>query len=184
MRLFIAIELPAHVKEVLSGLQTDIPGVRWVPAEQLHLTLLFLGEIEPECLDELCSRLATIAVPPFTFTFDRIGCFPRSGSAKILWAGIKEQPGLARLALLVREAALICAIQTDERPFSPHITLARSKQPDFGNAAEFINLPIIASKFSVPVRNFTLYHSRLTQQGAVHEAIRVFPLSAPAGHGH
>jgi len=181
MRLFVAIDMPAEIKEILTGLRVDMPGVRWVPPEQLHLTLLFLGEIAPESLDRLCNRLAAIALPPFRLTFDRTGCFPHHGSPKILWAGVKQQPALAGLARRIREAAEICGILTDEKPFAPHITLARVKQPTACNAAGFINRLISAKKLSIPVRNFILYQSRLTQQGALHDAIRQFPLSAPAG---
>ena len=178
MRLFVAVDMPAEVKEKLASLQTAIPGVRWLPAEQLHLTLVFLGEIEPENLDGLCSALAAIAVPPFTLTFDRTGCFPHPGAPKVLWAGVKQQPALAGLALLVREAAESCGIKTDERPFSPHITLGRSRQPASCTAADFSKQLISDKKLSIPVLSFILYQSRLTQQGAIHEAIREFRLSA------
>ena len=179
MRLFLAIEMPAEVKEILSTLRQDIAGVRWVPPEQLHLTLLFLGELAPENLDRLCNALATIAIAPFTLTFDRTGCFPRPAAPRILWAGIKPHPALSRLVLLSREAAADCGVLVDEKPFSPHITLARSKQPAPSQATDFSGRPIIDKKLSMPVDRFILYQSTLTQQGAIHEAIRAFRLVVP-----
>jgi len=179
MRLFLAIEMPAEIKEILSTLRKDMPGVRWVPPEQLHLTLLFLGELAPENLDRLCNALAAIAIPPFTLTFDRTGCFPRPAAPRILWAGIKPQPALSRLVLLVREAAADCGVIVEEKPFSPHITLARIKQPNPCPVTDFSGRLITDKKLSLPVDRFILCQSTLAPQGAIHEAIRVFRLAAP-----
>ena len=179
MRLFIAIEIPAEVKKILSTLRRDIPGVRWVPPEQLHLTLLFLGEVAPENLDRLCTALAAITIAPFTLTFDRTGCFPRPTAPRILWAGIKPQPALSRLVHLAREAAAECGVIVEEKPFSPHITLARIKHPNPCPVNDYSGRPITDKKLSVPVDRFILYQSTLTQQGAIHEAIRAFRFIAP-----
>ena len=179
MRLFLAIEMPAEVKEILSTLRRDIHGVRWVPPEQLHLTLLFLGELAPENLDRLCTTLATIAIAPFSLTFDRTGCFPRPAAPRILWAGIIPHPVLSRLVLLVREAAADCGVIVDEKPFSPHITLARIKHPKPCPVTGFTGRPITDKKLPVPVDRFILYQSTLTSQGAIHEAVRAFRLAAP-----
>jgi 2'-5' RNA ligase len=176
MRLFIAIELSDEVKEILSGLRSEIPGVRWVPSEQMHLTLLFLGEIAQDQLETLCNALAAISINPFTLTFDRTGCFPRPASPRVLWAGVERQEVLERLVRLVSEASSACGIQTEERSFSPHITMGRIKEPTSCNVANFINRPVNDRKLSVQVRSFILYKSSLTQQGAIHEVVREFPL--------
>jgi 2'-5' RNA ligase len=174
MRLFIAIDMPDDVKRVLSGLRRDIPGVRWVPPEQMHLTLLFLGEVPEERLEILCCALSTIEIFPFTLNFSRTGCFPRPSSPRVLWAGVDRQPVLTELAQRVRKATESCGIQIDERAFSPHITLARIKQPASCNVFDFINRPVSDNKLSVPVQHFTLYQSCLTQHGAIHKEIMVF----------
>jgi len=178
MRLFIAIDMPENVKGILSDLCREIPGVRWVPQEQLHLTLLFLGDIGQEKLDLLCNALADVTIQQFTLTLGRTGCFPHPKAPRILWVGIDPHPALAELALCVRQAVETCGIPIEEKPFSPHITVARIRQPGTCNATGFINRPVHPLPVSFPVREFTLYQSSLTPQGAIHTAIKLFWLVA------
>src|ERR1700681_1095754 len=129
MRLFIAIELPDDLKMALGRLKVDVPGTRWVPTEQLHLTLAFLGEVEEKTAGELSEGLALIQTPPFQLCFSGPGCFPDCRRPRVLWAGLEPHPRLMHLAAEVHGAALACSIPQEERPFSPHITLARLKFP-------------------------------------------------------
>jgi 2'-5' RNA ligase len=175
MRLFIAIELPAEIKDKLVGLRQDIAGARWVNPEQLHLTLLFLGEQTEETLDRLVPALSEIRVVPIELEIITTGCFPHPRAARVLWAGFKPQPKMNRLAERVRTAAESCGILLEKRPFSPHITLARLKQSGASDVSRFLDQNIRGRFPLIDIRQFVLFQSCLTQQGAIHKPIRLFP---------
>lgn len=179
MRLFIAIELPDEIKKQLEEMRTDIPGSRWVPLEQIHLTLSFLGEVDDTALDLLSGALATINVPGFNLCFSGTGCFPDRRRPRVLWVALEPEPLLNSLAVLVREAVLDCSIPQEERPFSPHITLARLKFPAPREVGAFLDQPQKQKLPAVSVREFALFQSLLTSQGAVHTPVKTFALFTP-----
>lgn len=181
MRLFIAIEIPDDLKKMIGRLKADIPGARWVPAEQIHLTLAFLGEVEVAGVMLLDKELGRIQLPAFSLCFSGTGCFPGRHRPRVLWIGVEPNQHLQTLAAVVREAVLACCIPQEERPFSPHITLARLKLPP---SREFDSFLDQHQKQKLPpfmVREFTLFQSRLTPQGAVHIPIKNYPLAATGG---
>ena len=175
MRLFIAIELPDAVKMILAQLRADIPGARWVPAGQIHLTLAFLGEVGDAASKLLTDELAAIRAPGFPLRFSGTGCFPNRNRPRVLWVGVEPEPRLYELAARVHDAVNACNIPQEERPFSPHITLARLKLPANREVEAFLDQsqqpeipPIVAGEF-------ILFQSLLTPKGAIHTPIRVFP---------
>lgn len=177
MRLFIAIELPDNLKTALGKLRVDIPGARWVPTEQLHLTLAFLGEVEDKTVGKLCEGLALLHIPSFHLCFSGTGCFPNRHRPRVLWAGLEPHPRLMRLAAGVHGTVLACGIPLEDRPFSPHITLARLKFPAVREVDAFLTMPQKQKLLPFPVSEFTLFQSMLTQKGASHVPIRTFPLA-------
>ncbi len=183
MRLFIAIELPGEVKRKLAGLRTEIPGARWVPLEQLHLTLSFLGEVDDEMRELLTEELHEIVTPGFDLHFSGTGCFPNSRHPRVLWVGLAAEQLLTKLAELVRKAVISCDIPQEERPFSPHITLARFREPAGREVAAFLEKHQRLELPTVKVREFVLFQSRLTPQGAIHIPVRQFPLLATESCG-
>jgi RNA 2',3'-cyclic 3'-phosphodiesterase len=176
MRLFIAIEPPDDVKTALGRLRVEVPGARWVPVEQLHLTLAFMGEVEEKTAEKLSERLSLIHSPPFNLRFSVTGCFPNRHRPRVLWAGLDSQPSLTQLAAVVHEAVLVCGIPQEERPFSPHITLARLSIPPPMGIDAFLDQPEKRIFPTFPVREIILFQSRLTQHGAVHIPIKTFPV--------
>lgn len=181
MRLFIAIELPDDLKKALGRLRADIPGARWVPLEQIHLTLAFLGKVEEKTVERLTSELAHIQAPAFELCFAGAGCFPNRHRPRVLWIGLAPEPRLTDLAARVHEVVLSCDIPQEERPFSPHITLARFKFPASRETGAFLDLH---QKLELPpfsAQEFILFQSRLTPQGAVHTPVKIFALAASGG---
>jgi RNA 2',3'-cyclic 3'-phosphodiesterase len=144
IRTFIAVELPddlrrsvVRVQEKLkralpiSGRQSDV-RLQWVRAESLHLTLKFLGDIEESQLEPIRAALsgAVQAVPSFTMEVEGIGAFPDAHAPRVIWAGLRAGPpqhALLTLASTVEAALVPLGFQTEEKPFSPHLTLARVK---------------------------------------------------------
>jgi len=95
----------------------------------------------------------------------------------VLWAGLEPEPLLNGLAAAVREAVLACDIPLEERPFSPHITLARLRFPAPREVATFLDHPLKQISPHADIHEFTLFQSRLTFQGAVHTPVKAFALS-------
>lgn len=137
MRLFTALVPPRQVTDALGDAvrhgRRHEPRLRWVAPEHWHLTLVFLGEVDPERLPSLGTELerAAAAHPPLDLTLDGWGTFPRQDRrASVLWAGVGGHTrALAGLVGDLRSAAGQAGVETGERPYVPHITIARSRPP-------------------------------------------------------
>jgi 2'-5' RNA ligase len=138
MRLFVAIEPPAAVLAEMAAaverLHASAPELRWTSQSAWHLTLAFLGEVDEAILPELTTRLERAAHrhPPQRLAIEGGGAFPSATRARVLWAGIRaDNRALASLAASVAAGARRAgAPPHDEgRKYSPHLTLARSRQP-------------------------------------------------------
>ena len=126
-RLFVALTPPAPVRAELAALEdTDLAGVRWTPAANLHLTLRFIGDTDDEKRAAMETALARVRVEPFVLPVGGLGVFPPRGPAKVLWAGVGGgHTRLYQLRKQVDEALLSVDMTIDVRNFSPHFTVAR-----------------------------------------------------------
>jgi|DewCreStandDraft_4_1066084.scaffolds.fasta_scaffold47982_3 2'-5' RNA ligase len=135
LRTFIAILLDEAVRRRLVSLQDGMmslaPDVKWVAPENLHVTMLFLGEVDAlEVVDicrevrEVCSRRS-----PIELTLSGVGCFPNERRPKVIWAGIEQgREALVELHHAIEEPLLkLGAYRREEREFTPHVTLGRAK---------------------------------------------------------
>jgi RNA 2',3'-cyclic 3'-phosphodiesterase len=164
VRLFAAVELPADVRTAIevatAPLRPTIAGFRWVPAENLHLTLVFLGWVHPDDVEPVRAVLGTAVAPagPFTARLGAAGRFPDRGKARVLWVGFASGgDALTDLACRAREA--VADRVPDARPFRPHITIARAKQPVRLTAASLGAVPSIGR--DVVIEAVTLFRSHL-----------------------
>ena len=170
-RLFIGLELPETDRAMLAGLDPRIKGLRWLPAEQLHLTMSFLGDVEADAEKRLRDALADVHVGAFFLPVEGVGAF---GGARpsIVWAGVgKGHPHLFALHKHIQDAALHAGLEPDLRPFHPHITLGRASRQ--GGVSRQALLPFLRrhaeTEFALwKVTGFALYSSVLSQQGAAH----------------
>lgn len=184
MRLFVAVDLPhAEVEALDAGVGARSAGLRWVPPEQWHITLVFCGEVEERVVPELRTRLARAAgrTPALSLRLTGAGTFPRQAAkARVLWVGLDgEVRELSRLAERCAAAARRCGIAIEDRPFRPHLTLARARRDAVDAREELARLSSYAGT-SWPVRNIRLVHSTLG--GRVHhQTLDTFVL-APAAH--
>lgn len=179
-RLFVAIDLPDEIKTELLRLRADIPGARWVAPNQFHLTLHFLGDVETERMPAIIEALNTVDVDTFSLTLEGVGRFPPGrGAARVLWVGIHPDPELIELHRQVEHTLGILGFVPEDRPFSPHLTLARFKEPKPLSAvdqflAHHRNRTIEAGT----VREFVLFSSLLRPQGPLYSREAVFKLSS------
>lgn len=177
MRLFVAIPLPEAVREKLSGLYQTMDGVRWQSQSQLHITLKFLGETDRDQLPELIRGLKSIRDSAFRMTISGFGTFPEKGRPKILWIGVAKPEPLEELQQKVEQQCVEIGFEGEDRPFIPHITLARIKGTPRRDVMSFINQHKTVKFSRVPVNEFVLYESKLQPDGAVHEKVEKFTLN-------
>ncbi|KPV40563.1 hypothetical protein AN478_05090 [Thiohalorhabdus denitrificans] len=169
-RLFFALWPPADLqKELAEAARAALGGRRGrlVPAENLHVTLAFLGEVGPEarrCAEEAADTLNGEAFP---LTLDRLGYWARRG---LLWAGPTRTPeALPALADELGRALEPCGVERDRRPFQVHITVARK-------AARMPGRQVIGP-LEWRVDRFVLVASSLGPQGAAYTTLREWPLA-------
>lgn len=125
-RLFVALTPPEPVRAELADLAEDLEGARWVPADNLHLTLRFIGDADDEKRERIEAALARVRVEPFVLPVGELGVFPPRGPAKVLWAGVGGgHTRLWQLRKQVDEALLSVDLTIDVRTFAPHFTVAR-----------------------------------------------------------
>lgn len=174
-RLFVALRPPEPVREALLDVMDDDPGMRWQDEDQLHLTLAFLGEVDPRAEQDLVDSVAAVHTPPFTLEIRGVGHFERKGMASALWAGIAPSEPLTRLQQRVVAACRRAGVEPDRKSFRPHVTLARlnrSSPPAGGWLAAHGTLA--AGPWEV--REFVLYESRLAPGGSQYEPLVSFSL--------
>jgi RNA 2',3'-cyclic 3'-phosphodiesterase len=176
-RLFIAIDMPDHVKQVLTELPRNIAGARWVGPEELHLTLRFIGEVDQLTFTAIRKALSNVRFSSFPLTLCRVGHFPPRRDPRVLWVGMENSEALDRLQQNVELALVDAAIAPDERPFSPHITLARFKETPASAVLRFetAHADLVCPSFEVT--EFILYSSVLTPKGAIHTKEAVYGCS-------
>ncbi|WP_183360161.1 RNA 2',3'-cyclic phosphodiesterase [Geomonas limicola] len=179
-RLFIAIDIPHAIKEDLSQLTGEVPGARWVPPDQNHLTLRFIGDVDPPVSAALKKVLASLSFLPFPLELRGVGHFPPGRRPpRVLWVGIVETPQLFQLQLNVELAVQEAGIPPEERPFSAHLTLARLKESHGSAVSRFEQQHRELSYPPFQVAQVILFSSVLTPQGAIHRKELVVPAAAP-----
>ena len=168
-RLFVAIDLPESTKHLLVDLDPQIRGVRWLDAEQMHLTLGFFGTV-PEHVDlKLRERLLAIVFGVFFLPIAGVGTFPPKGPPKIIWIGVgRGHPHLFQLHKRVQEAALGAGLEPELRPFHPHVTLARCQRISPQTVRKFLKANADLDAGMIRVDSFHLYSSKLTSAGPIH----------------
>lgn len=176
-RLFVALPLPPTVAESLAALATALRGFVWVPAERLHLTLRFVGEVPHERIEPLATALEAVRVAPFHLALDGLGVFPPRGPPQVLWAGVGAgHPRLFQLRQQIDDTVLRCGIAADLRRFLPHLTLARCGRANPAAVRAWLHRHRGWTGPSFHVDAFRLYASDLQPNGALHTSLRVFPL--------
>lgn len=188
LRAFIAVEISPVIQQAIHSETESLRRalgpelVRWVPCENLHLTLKFLGDISSANVDMLADMLTAEAgrASPFSMRVSGLGSFPtlRHGSgqapkrARVLWVGLHAPAGLAALQHGIESAAAKIGYEAEERPFSPHLTIGRvrpqvtaSEQRSIWQALERTQVGDLGE---TDVSSVHLYKSDLNRNGAVY----------------
>jgi 2'-5' RNA ligase len=184
VRLFAAIEIPGKIRSTLALLLKELRGVapdaKWVRPENLHVTLKFLGEVDPARLGPIQASLRAIRNSGLvTLNFRGLGFFPNEKHPRVLWAGIDPSTNLRPLAEDIDRSLHEIGFPLEEKPFTPHLTLARfyaSGLPP--NLAAAIKQNASQDFGSLGARQFHLIESKLKPGGAEYTTIETFPIFA------
>jgi RNA 2',3'-cyclic 3'-phosphodiesterase len=171
MRLFVGLELPWEVRQrvaLLAG--AGLPGARWVPKENYHVTLRFIGEAPRFLAEEIDHALAALKAPAFTLTLAGVGTFAKGGRSQSLWLGAERCEPLERLQGKIETALQRCGLEPERRRFQPHLTLARLDGTAEARLAGFVQAHNLFRVEPVPVELFTLFSSRLGKEQPVYTA--------------
>ena len=178
--LFFALPAPAEVRALAARFQEELrrcaAPARFPPLEGLHITLAFLGQVDPGAVPALmeAARAAAGKVRAFPLRTAGQGGFPRSGQARVLWLGFEPEPALAQLAEELGRSLQAGGIPFDAKPFLPHLTLARFRAPvDLGRLPGLRTEPV-----RFPVGRFALYQSVATAQGPRYQELGSVELPA------
>lgn len=178
-RLFVSLDLPRTVSSPLVRLNPQIPGVRWLAAEQIHLTLAFLGNVDAESEEKLRVQLSGIHFNAFFLPLREIRAFPARGHPGVLWVGVgRGHPHLFQLHKRVTAAALGAGLEPDLRPWRPHLTLARCRNVSTQSLHRFLREQADFDGGLVRIDSFRLKSSRPGAAASVYTTELAVPAAA------
>ena len=170
IRLFVALALAEELRSALAALAGGIQGARWVPPENYHLTLRFIGEVERWRAEEADEALAAIRGRSFDLALRGVGTFEKGGRIGALWVGAERSEALAHLQSKVETALQRIGLEPERRRFAPHVTLARTDRADPAKLIAWVQAHNLFRAAPVRVESFTLFSSRLGKENPVYEA--------------
>ena len=194
MRLFIALDIDdairARIARFMDGVSPFAPDARWVTPEFLHVTLKFIGEEPDDSVDRIRLALESVAAPTAEIRFRGFGFFPTAKSARVFWIGMDAGLHLALLSTAIDDATAALGSAKEDRAFSPHLTLARSRggsgtprplTTDKPNRAFEHLQEKLASRptpefGTMTPREFFLYQSQLSPKGSKYTKLAAFNL--------
>jgi len=191
VRLFVALEIPAAVRDNLAAqieelreLSTKVADKRprWVRPENLHVTLKFIGEASPANVEGIRDALSAIRSDvPVEIKFRGLGFFPNEQHPRVLWAGLDASANLPSLAGDIDGALEMQGIARERRPFTPHLTLARIEPPGLHEKLHAAIQKNGVHEFgSFQTREFHLIESKLKPAGAEYTTLASYPFTLEA----
>lgn len=190
LRAFLASELPDTLQNAIDtatanlrrSLRVDL--VRWVPPRNIHLTLKFLGDVSPSSLDLIKQMLLTEAslFPAFDVQVEGLGCYPNARRPRVLWVGLNAPPELASLQRSIEAAAARLGYESEERSFSPHLTIGRVRQnasaADLHDIRSALEATPVGLLGKARVEAIHLFRSELRPEGSSYTRLFSAPLRA------
>jgi len=183
MRAFVAIELPGAIKDAIESLIRRLRGVgaraSWVRRENMHLTLRFFGGITEDQSIRLGEILAENGreIRPFPVHVRGIGAFPNARKPAVIWVGAEAPDDcLLHMNAAAENAARAIGLSPDDKPFHPHITMARIRDTRTARPLmEAIESEAAFDAGAFEASGMTLFSSELTPKGPVYQVVREFP---------
>jgi len=194
MRLFLALDIDDAIRQritrFIEGLHNFAPDARWMKPESLHVTLKFIGEQPDSAVDNIKDAMRSVEATAPEIRFRSYGFFPTPKSARVFWIGMEAGPQLAELAATIDEKLSALGIPKEDRPFSPHLTLARGSggsgsprrgkndRPNrvFQRLQERLGVLLSPEFGTMGPREFFLYRSHLSPKGSTYTKLANFAL--------
>ncbi len=176
MRLFVGVEIPGDIAADLYPLARGIKGLDAQTPENMHITLKFIGNVDPGLAAEIDQALAQVSFEPFDLQVRGLNVFASSRKIRIFWAGIKDQPALHRLAHRVENALLALdeCPDMDMRKFTPHITLGRNRDAARATIEQTVADHVDLTSRVFTIDRFCLYESHSTSDGPEFRVIAAY----------
>ncbi|OGR87772.1 MAG: 2'-5' RNA ligase [Elusimicrobia bacterium RIFCSPLOWO2_01_FULL_60_11] len=167
-----------HFVERMRGNPEVPPKTVWVDEKNFHFTLKFFGEVSDPMIQNLENALAGAAsIPPFEVTLRSIGAFPALSHPRVIWAGVEDPSGgFARLADAIEKATVDAGFAAADKPFSPHLTLARLNHTARPGLPKVLERSGDTFFGAMAVDHLALVKSTLTAKGPVYEDLRRWSL--------
>jgi RNA 2',3'-cyclic 3'-phosphodiesterase len=180
MRLFVALELPAGVRDAMvnatANLRSEAAGVRWSKPESMHVTLKFLGQTEASLLPPIKAALEQIiSAGPVSLRLRGVGFFPDENRPRVMWCGVEASPNLAELAADIEKNLQLLGFEVETRRYVPHVTLARLNSAR--DVAKLVRAaaPLTSYDFGAARESqFHLFESVLKPSGSEYKKLATF----------
>jgi RNA 2',3'-cyclic 3'-phosphodiesterase len=176
IRLFAAIAMPPAITEALAPLQHGVEGARWRPAESLHITLRFFGDVPEPTADDLDEQLEAVGGKRLELSLSGVGVFGEGRELRAIWAGLADSEPLRGLARRCESAARRAGLEPNTRKYAPHVTLAYLRGADPGEVAAWIQRNNLLKSEAFPVGEFGLYSSWSGRSGSFYRLEKAYAL--------
>ena len=189
IRAFVALEMPEPIRRSLADvnarmkLELSSLPLRWVPIQNMHLTLKFLGEVKPDKVEEISRQVGLITekYSSFPLSLNGLGAFPNIKRARVLWVGLEIPKSLYEMVAAFESGFVKLGFQQEGRPFAPHLTLARvrghARLEDLQKINEVISSAPTPQSISAIACKIIFFQSELRPGGSVYNPLAQFVLS-------
>ncbi|RPI74339.1 MAG: RNA 2',3'-cyclic phosphodiesterase [Desulfobacteraceae bacterium] len=185
-RSFLAFELSGPLKETMHRVSRELKktalDAKWVKVDHIHLTLMFLGDIEEQSINQIdtAARAACGLYAPFSVSLKSMGCFPNKKKARVLWLGVGgDLSRMAGFQKILQKDLNPLNVKEEDREFKPHLTLGRFRTP--GNQSHLLDS--ILQQYQnltspmISLAELVLFKSDLKPGGAIYTKLKTWPLS-------
>jgi 2'-5' RNA ligase len=176
-RIFTGLEIPPEIAAELSLLRGGLPGARWIDAENYHVTLRFVGDVDDQVAHEVASLLSAVRRTPFELRFDALSAFG-GRRPRALIAAFAATPALLELQAEHERVMRRIGLDAEGRKFTPHVTLARLRETSSREVAEYLSTRSLIGMPSFRVPRFVLFSSRASVGGGPYVIEAAYPLAA------
>ena len=177
-RLFVGVPLPEDVRLRLDGLCGGVPGARWIPDENFHITLRFIGEVPGDMAEEVGYALAHVRPKRFDIELSGVGHFSSGNEVRVLWAGVRKCAELMALRERVDNTLRRLGLPDEQRRFTPHVTLAKLRDANLPKVQEWLAVNSLFRAGPMPVDQFVLYSSYRQSSGSIYTPEAEYMLAA------
>ncbi|MEO1140794.1 MAG: RNA 2',3'-cyclic phosphodiesterase [Pseudomonadota bacterium] len=176
-RLFTALEVPSTVATSLSFLQSGLPGARWIEQVDMHITLRFIGDVDPPLARELAEAFETVKLPTLELELENLDVFGKS-RPHALFAGVKRNDQLFELQSKHERICQRLGLTPESRKYTPHVTIARVRSVSTDNIAKYLSVHggYVTPQFKLD--RFSLFSARDSIGGGPYVKEQTYSLSA------